>query len=525
MKEFEGCNVLLADDDKITRGLVVNIVEDLGAACETAQNGTELIQKLNGPNGEKFDLVLTDINIPRKGGIEACAEFRASNHPKAKTLPFIGMSDNTNRALFDRAISAGMNSMTLKPITRDVLYAHFILTLRDNQANTIFCERVQEAIASAKAKSYFFSTVSHDIRTPLNAIIGFSQMLKMGFKTEEERNQALDAILTSGKTLLQLINDILDLSKLESGKMTIEPAPTSCQKLLKEVTDSFRISGQNTNVEIRCKADGIPQLLLDPQRLRQIVFNLVGNAYKFTKEGFIEVRAQFDREPGKQRGTFRLDVEDTGCGISEEDMERIASPYVQVGSAKSRNGGTGLGLAICRQLVDAMGGELELASEVGVGTVFSMILPNVPVCTVSDQARLSATQRIAVSLPPLPPKDKDLRILIVDDSKMNLAVLRAMLTRLGIADIVSAMDGEEALAILRDPNNPPFDIVLTDMWMPKIDGEALVRAIRSDPKLAHLLVYAITADVEVQNSHKAKGFTGILLKPVTINSLRLIVHG
>ena len=380
MKEFEGCNVLLADDDEITRKLVANIVEDLGAACETAQNGTELIRKLNGANGEKFDLVLTDINMPQKGGIEACAEFRASSHPKAKTLPFIGMLDDTNRALFDRAISAGMNSMTLKPITRDVLYAHFILTLRDNQANTIFCERVQEAIASAKAKSYFFSTVSHDIRTPLNAIIGFSQMLKMGFKTEEERNQALDAILTSGKTLLQLINDILDLSKLESGKMTIEPAPTSCQKLLKEVVDSFRISAQHSNVEIRCKAEGIPQLLLDPQRLRQIVFNLVGNAYKFTKEGFIEVRAQFDREPGKPRGTFRLDVEDTGCGISEEDMERIASPYVQVGSAKSRNGGTGLGLAICRQLVDAMGGELELASEVGVGTVFSMILPNVPVC-------------------------------------------------------------------------------------------------------------------------------------------------
>ena len=525
MKEFKGYNVLLADDDEITREIVANIVEDLGAICETAQDGVELLGKLNGSNGERFDLVLTDINMPRKGGIVACAEFRASGHPKAKTLPFIGISSDTDRTQFDSAISAGMNSMTLKPITRDVLYAHFILTLKDNQANTIFCERVQEAIAAAKAKNYFFSTVSHDIRTPLNAIIGFSQLLKMGFKTEEEREQAINAILTSGKTLLQLINDILDLSKLESGKMTIEPAPTSCQKLLKEITDSFRISSQKSSVEIRCKTDEFPLLMLDPQRLRQIVFNLVGNAYKFTKEGYIEIRAQFDREQGKRSGTFRLEVEDTGCGISEEDMERIASPYVQVGSSKSRNGGTGLGLAICRQLVDAMGGELELASELGVGTVFSMIIPNVPVCTTVDPARLSATQRIAVSLPPLPPKDKKLRILIVDDSKMNLAVLRAMLTRLGIADIVPAADGEAALAILRDSNSPPFDIVLTDMWMPKVDGEALVRAIRADPKLAHLLVYVITADVEIQNSYKAMGFTGILLKPVTVNSLRLIVHG
>ena len=525
MKEFKGYNVLLADDDEITREIVANIVEDLGAICETAQDGVELLRKLNGPNGERFDLVLTDINMPRKGGIAACAEFRASGHPKAKTLPFIGISSDTDRTLFDSAISAGMNSMTLKPITRDVLDAHFLLTLKDNQANTIFCERVQEAIAAAKAKNYFFSTVSHDIRTPLNAIIGFSQLLKMGFKTEEEREQAINAILTSGKTLLQLINDILDLSKLESGMMTIEPAPTSCQKLLKEIADSFRFSNQKSSVEIRCKAEGLPLLMLDPQRLRQIVFNLVGNAYKFTKEGFIEIRAQFDSEKGKRSGTFRLDVEDTGCGISEEDMERIASPYVQVGSSKSRNGGTGLGLAICRQLVDVMGGELELASEQGVGTVFSMIIPNVPVCATVDPARLSATQRIAVSLPPLPPKDKKLRILIADDSKMNLAVLRAMLTRLGIADIVPVADGEEALAILRDSNSPPFDIVLTDMWMPKVDGEALVRAIRADPKLAHLLVYVITADVEIQNSYKAMGFTGILLKPITINSLRLIVHG
>ena len=525
MKEFEDFHVLLADDEEITREIVANIVSDLGSTCETVSNGVELLEKLNGPDGGRFDLVLTDINMPGKNGIDACAEFRASEHPRAKTLPFIGMSSDTDHTIFDNAISAGMNSMTLKPVTREVLYAHFELTLKDKEANDVFCERVQQAIAAAKAKSYFFSTVSHDIRTPLNAIIGFSQMLKMGFKTEEERIQALEAIIVSGKTLLQLINDILDLSKLESGRMTIEPAPTSCQKLLDEIAASFRITGQNTGVEIRCLAEGLPPLLLlDPQRIRQIAFNLVGNAFKFTKKGFVEVRASYEPDDGKQEGTFKLEVEDSGCGISEEDQQKIASPYVQVGSKASRNGGTGLGLAICRHLADAMGGELSLASELGRGSLFAVTIPHVKTCRDIDRARLSATQRIMVHVPTNVEKKKK-HILIVDDSKMNLMVLRAMLSRLGIADITAAMNGQEALDLLLAPDAPKYDAVLTDMWMPVMDGKALVHAIRTNPKLAKLPVYVITADVEVQQSYGDMGFTDVLLKPVTIDTLKSIGQG
>ena len=521
MKEFEGYHVLLADDEEITREIVANIVEDLGATCETACNGIELLEKLNGPDGGKIDLVLTDINMPGKSGIDACEEFRASEHPRAKNLPFIGMSADTNHAVFDNAISAGMNSMTLKPVTRDVLYAHLVLTLKDKGANDVFCERVQQAIAAAKAKSYFFSTVSHDIRTPLNAIIGFSQMLKMGFDNDEERAQAVDAILVSGKTLLLLINDILDLSKLESGRMTIEPEPTSCQKLLNEIVTSFRMAAQNPGVEVRCRVGDMPLLLLDPQRLRQIAFNLMGNALKFTKKGFVELRASYDRVDGANTGTFKLEVEDTGCGISEADQQRIASPYVQVGSKMSRNGGTGLGLAICRHLVGVMGGEMGLASELGRGSIFSVTIPNVKTCRDIDRAKLSATQRIMVHVPRTVEKKKK-RVLMVDDSKINLMVLRAMLSRLGITDIDSATNGQEALDMLLAPDAPKYDIVLTDMWMPVMDGEGLVRAIRSNPKLAGLPVYVITADVEIQQSHQDMGFSGILLKPVTVDALKSI---
>ncbi|MBR2837519.1 MAG: amino acid permease [Kiritimatiellae bacterium] len=369
----------------------------------------------------------------------------------------------------------------------------------------------------AQAKSFFFSTVSHDIRTPLNAIIGFSEMLKVGFKTEAERDQAVDSILVSGRTLLGLVNDVLDLSKLESGKMEILPEPTDCRKLAQVVMDAFRVSGRNPGLELRCNVGDMPLLMLDPQRLRQIVFNLVGNAVKFTEKGHVELRISFARREGEDSGQFRIDVEDTGCGISEESRKVLGSAYVQVGSGVSRNGGTGLGLAICKQLAAAMGGRLEIASELGRGSTFSLVVPDVKF--VSEAA--------APEEAPVPARKEDdgkpssvRRILLVDDSKMNLMVLTALLKHEGDFEVVTAMDGQEALDLLTAPGAKPFDFVFTDMWMPRLDGEGLIRAVRGNPALASLRVVAATADVECQGKYAEMGFDGILLKPITTEKLR-----
>ena len=372
----------------------------------------------------------------------------------------------------------------------------------------------------AKAKSYFFSTVSHDIRTPLNAIIGFSEMLKNGFKTEAEQNQAIDSILVSGKTLLGLINDVLDLSKLESGKMDILPEPTDCQRLMKMVMSAFSVSNRNTSIELRCRAVEMPFLMLDPQRMRQIVFNLLGNAVKFTEKGYVELRASFVRHEDAEAGELRIEVEDTGCGISEENLKILGSAYVQVGTGISRNGGTGLGLAICKQLASAMGGRLEIKSKLGAGSTFAIVLPRVEIAPqpadaqkdVAGESRSGAAETARVA--PLPR-----RILIVDDSKMNLMVLMALLKHLGDFEVEVAIDGREALKILQAPDAKPFDLVLTDMWMPNLDGEGLIRAIRANPALASLRVMAVTADVESQGASAAMGFDGMLLKPVTMAKL------
>ena len=386
--------------------------------------------------------------------------------------------------------------------------------LRRREKNLIV-QKLEAEESASKSKSYFFSTVSHDIRTPLNAIIGFSQMLKMGFKTDAERDQAIDSILVSGKTLLHLINDVLDFSKLEDGRMEIVTEPTDCGKLVKEFVETFRIASKKPAVEFRCRADDLPVLMVDAQRVRQMLFNLVGNAAKFTEAGFVEVRASFARNSGADAGTFRLEVEDTGCGISDDDLKLIASPYVQVGARHARHGGTGLGLAICRQLAVAMGGELSIASTLGKGSTFTITVPNVQ---VSDVAPAEAPK---VELPKKPsaPSEKKL-ILIVDDQKMNLTVLKVMLKKLGNFDVVTADDGKEALAELEARGAKAFDMVLTDMWMPELDGEGLVRAIRANAAMSALPVYVITADVEMLSKFETAGFTGILLKPVTVDKLR-----
>ena len=387
------------------------------------------------------------------------------------------------------------------------------LNRTQNQLIARLRDERDRALAAEKARSFFFSTVSHDIRTPLNAIIGFSEMLKLGVEDPAERKRFLDSILVSGKTLLQLINDVLDLSKLEAGKMEIHPEPTDCGKLVAEIADSFRASTINKLVEIRTTIKTpMPFLMLDPQRIRQILFNLVGNAIKFTTQGYVAVTAQFLKE----NSSFVITVEDTGCGIPEDEQERISLPYVQAGGT-GRHGGTGLGLAICKELVSCMGGKIKFASTVGKGTIFQVELVNVEIAKEATLKTLSSTQIIRLAVAGPVPTTK--RILIVDDSAVNLSVLKAMLKRMGIQNIMTANNGREALDVL---GTQPVDLVLTDMWMPVMDGPTLVRTLRADPRFVKLPVYAVTADVETQKTGAAIGLTGILLKPLTLEKLRTL---
>ena len=381
---------------------------------------------------------------------------------------------------------------------------------------SIISKRERQA---AKAKAYFFSTISHDVRTPLNAIVGFSQMLKLGFKTKKESDDALDSILASSKALLGLINDILDLSRCDVGKAEVAHTPTDCHALMHEIVEAFHAVNTNPKLEIRDNIAEMPVMLLDHMRLRHVIFNLMANAVKFTEKGFIELRAKFDvLENGAPTGTLRIEVEDTGVGISAEDQKHIDSPYEQTGSTKSRNGGTGFGLAVGRQFVEAMGGKLTVKSATGKGSTFYIDIPGVHVAPKEAAHEIAAPVHTVEAQQAAKP-----RLLLVDDSKMNLSVLKALIKRLGNFEMETAMDGREALERLKRTDLPEFDVVLTDMWMPEMDGEGLAKAIREDDRLAKLPVYVITADVELSDTYGDKGFDDILLKPVTMDGLRSLL--
>ena len=386
-------------------------------------------------------------------------------------------------------------------------------------------EERNRAIEAERTKDLFFSMVSHDIRTPLNAIIGFSELLKHGISDQTEKKHALDAITTSGHTLLDLVNDVLDLSKLGAGKVVLTLELTDLNTLAHDVMTSFEFAVSGRDVTLEENIAPMPLLYLDPHRVRQILYNLIGNAVKFTDHGKVALDIAFrENKDGDNTRTacLTVSVTDTGCGIAPEDQENVMKPFVQAKTSKASKG-TGLGLPICCQLAERMGGKLTLQSEPGKGSTFTVVLPRVAFSskekTDVETPDASAAQNTQETLKL---SASDPRVLIVDDVPLNMSMIKAMLRRLGVTDIVTAENGAEALDILKQDEG--ITLVLTDMWMPVMDGEGLIREIRSREQWKDLPVYAVTADIETQKTFKASGFTGILLKPITLEQLKGIIQ-
>ena len=395
-----------------------------------------------------------------------------------------------------------------------------LFVLQDKQAGKHLAElekALERARMAERAKSMFFSVVSHDIRTPLNAILGYSELLQSDIRTESEREEALQAIRASGTTLLQLVNDVLDLAKIDSGTMTLHPEPVRLAKLTDEVFASFRMAASDKGIELVNRTESTPTVMLDEHRFRQILFNLVGNAVKFTEKGSVTVSASFTGTvSASYSGTvLEVAVSDTGCGIPPKMLTHILDPFVQVqdpSHSADRAGGTGLGLSICRRLIEAMGGELLVESEVGKGSAFRARIPGVALGkTVSG-----AGPKVADA-----PKELPEHVLVVDDSPVNRKVLTNFLKKAGVVAVDTASDGGAALSALdlAVKNGNPFDFVFSDLWMPNMSGTEFAEKLRSDPRFGTLPVFAVTADTEFRNDARGGFFTGVLLKPVTYEKL------
>ena len=387
-----------------------------------------------------------------------------------------------------------------------------VFVIKDEQTarHTAELENALDRAQSAeKARRLFFSIVSHDIRTPLNAILGYSELFQAGVLSESEKGDALKSIRANGTTLLQLVNDVLDLAKMDAETITLNPGPLRLAQLTDDVFASFSLPAGEKGIALVNRTAGVPTVILDVHRFRQILFNLVGNAIKYTARGSVTVAATYDSE------NLEVSVVDTGCGISPEMQKNIFEPFVQAldpSHSAYRDIGTGLGLSICRRLVDAMGGKLTVESELGKGSTFMIRIPS---------AAAGAMPRVSDSKPVDVRQNLPKHVLVVDDSPVNRSVLKALLKRAGVASIDAACDGVEAFEKLDSAAKAgnPHDFVFSDYWMPRMNGVELIEKIRADSRFDGLRVYAVTADTELRSEPKMSLFNSILLKPVTYEKL------
>ena len=377
----------------------------------------------------------------------------------------------------------------------------------------------EEAEQANRAKSDFLANMSHEIRTPMNAVLGFTDLLRRGYhKNEQEMRKHLNTIHSSGRHLLELINDILDLAKVEAGRLELERIRCAPHSIIQEVIEILSVRAQEKDIWLRFEcADAIPETVLtDPSRVRQIVTNLVGNAIKFTQAGGVTVRLGVRADGTNEKLT--IDVIDTGVGIPNDKLETVFEPFAQAESSTTRRfGGTGLGLTISRRFARALGGDIVAHSTLGEGSVFAVTLDPGP---LEDVKRLSAQEAMARTVETVadgtdtwefPPA----KVLVVDDGEANRELVRLVLEDVGMR----VSDAENGRVGVEKTLQEGFDVILMDMQMPVMDGFTATRLLRE--RGLQVPIFALTANAMkgFEKEVLDAGCTGYLTKPVDIDAL------
>jgi len=372
----------------------------------------------------------------------------------------------------------------------------------------------EEAVQANMAKSEFLANMSHEIRTPLNAVIGFTELLET-MVSDKRQVSYLDSIKSGGRNLLLLINDILDLSKIEAGKMSFRYEPVNPFHLINEMKQIFSLKIREKNLDFKIDVDEkIPaSLILDEVRLRQVIFNLIGNAIKFTDKGYVRFAVEkIDNDDDNSRIDLRVTVEDTGIGIPVDQQKIIFDAFQQqTGHNTRKYGGTGLGLSISKRLVEMMGGAIELESNVGVGSKFTFILHNVPIgasIELPDDEEVLNIEELEFD---------QVVLMIVDDVVSNRKLIKENFTTHNFV-VIEAEDGSQAveMALLNRPK-----VIFMDIRMPVMDGFEASKIIKTNPETKDIPIIALTASVrsESQEENYSKYFDGYLHKPVTRTEL------
>lgn len=504
--------ILIVGDSELDLDCLEQILVDR-FSLRRAGSGEEALAALQEFSAE---VVLLDVVIPGIDGYETCRRITTDPRHAATKVILLSSIGATQERL--RGYEVGASDYLVKPFAPAELLAKVDVFLA-----------LRAAQEESRAKSEFVADISHEIRTPMTAILGYSENLRDPALPEAARQEAIDTIWRNGQHLLELINNILDLSKIEANRMHLEWGACDPTEIIGEVVAMMRPRADGVGLQLTAECDGdVPvRIHSDRTRIKQVLINLVGNALKFTKEGSVRIKARL-RADTAAGPAFEIDVIDTGPGIEGDQIERLCEPFVQADATVTRRfGGTGLGLSISRRLARMLGGDIAIRSRPGEGSTFTLRVAVGPLAGVATtRAAITGSTRAMSSGTPSESPRIPCRILLAEDGADNQKLLSFVLEKAG-ANVSVVADGRGAVdaALAAVGAGRPFDVILMDMHMPVLDGYAATSMLRQSGYTGAIVAVTAHAMAEDQQRCLASGCDHFIGKPINRDSLLRTIHG